>query len=71
MPSSRPKIVIYSDEETIEKLKIIANEDGRKVSNYCDVLIREHVKNYEKNNGNISIGDITQKGNNNIIKIGN
>lgn len=55
MPSSRPKIVVYSDRDTIEKIQYIAQKDKRKVSNYCDMLLQKHVAEYEKKNGLIRL----------------
>lgn len=55
MPSERPKIVIYSDKETIEKLLVISAKDKRKISNYCDMLIQKHIEEYETEHGEIKI----------------
>lgn len=55
MPSQRPKIVVYSDEETISKIQHIAQLDRRKVSNYCDLLIQDHIKTYEAEHGEIQL----------------
>lgn len=55
MPSQKPKIVIYSDNETIAKIQYIAEQDKRSASNYCDLLIQKHIKEYEAEHGKIDI----------------
>ena len=70
MPSKKPQILIRTSQELIDKLDIIAEKDSRSRSNLAEKIIIEYVEKYEQNNGNITIGDITQKGNNNTIKIG-
>lgn len=47
MPSSRPKIVIYSDEKTIRQLDEIAEKQKRSRANLCELIISEYL---EKNN---------------------
>lgn len=47
MPSSRPKIVIYSDEETIKRLDLIADKQKRSRANLCELIISEYLDNYE------------------------
>lgn len=55
MPSVRPKIVIYSDEKTIDKIQYIAELNKRKISNYCDILIQDHIRDFESKFGEIEI----------------
>lgn len=71
MPSKKPQILIRTSQELIDKLDIIAEKDSRSRSNLAEKIIIEYVEKYEQKNGNITIGDITQKGNNNTIRIGN
>lgn len=51
MATDKPKIVIYSDVYTIEKLDEIAKKNNRSRGNMADVIIKEYIENYEKNNG--------------------
>ena len=67
MPSSKPKIVIYSDNETISKLDIISSLLNRSRANLCETILKDYISNYETKNGNIIIGEIRQTGNNNSI----
>lgn len=47
MPSTRPKIVIYSDDETIQRLDKIADKQKRSRANLCELIISEYLDNYE------------------------
>lgn len=61
MPSQRPKIVVYSDEKTINKLQYIAQEEKRRVSNYCDILIQKHIAEYEQEHGKIVLPESVEE----------
>lgn len=53
MPSTKPKIVIRTDEEIVEKFSIIAEMENRSMSNLGETLIKNYIKEYERNNGEI------------------
>ena len=53
MPSNKPKIVIRTDEELIEKFETIAKRENRSMSNLGETIIKQYIDGYEKNNGNI------------------
>lgn len=55
MATNRPKIVIYSDERTLAKLQILAQNERRSVSNLCDLITHEYIKAYEAEHGTIEI----------------
>lgn len=59
------------NEELLEKIDYIAKESKRNRRQEMELALELHVEKFEKSNGNITIGDITQKGNNNTIHIGN
>ena len=42
--TSQEKISITMDEDLYEQLKVIADEDGRNVSNYINLTMRRHVR---------------------------
>lgn len=48
MPSTAPKIVIYTTEEIIKKLDEIAKEQNRSRANLCETIIKEFLSNYNK-----------------------
>lgn len=56
MPSKKPKIVIYTDQEIIDKLDVIAQNNDRSRANMSETIIKTYIKNYESQHGNISIG---------------
>ena len=62
MPSDKPKIVIRTEKDIIEKFNTIALEDNRSMSNLGEKLIKDYIKEYESRNGEITvnIGNIGQ-----------
>ena len=40
---TKSKIYISLDTETLEKIKVLAKEDNRNVSNYIDTVLRDHI----------------------------
>ena len=55
MPSTKPIIAVRTTEEIIEKMKFIAEENGRSVSKEVEMIIKKHIKRYEEDNGKIKI----------------
>lgn len=53
MPSYKPRITIYTDEETNRKIAHIAKEQNRSTSNYAEFLIKRDIQIYEKEHGEI------------------
>lgn len=66
MATERPKIVIYSDIETIQKLDEIAKENDRSRGKMADIIIKEFIKNKEINNPNIKNVNIGRDNNGNV-----
>lgn len=62
MPSTKPKIVIRTEQSTIDKFSSIAEQDNRSMSNLGEKLIKEYIRKYESENGeiNIKVGNIGQ-----------
>ena len=54
MPSQKPKIVIYTDLELIQKLDILANQENRSRANITETILKNFIQNYEMRNGNIT-----------------
>ena len=70
MPSTKPQILIRTNQELIDKLDILAKAKNRSRGNLAETILLEYVQNYEKQNGSISIGNlINQSGSNNTINI--
>lgn len=45
------------DNELMEKIRIIANQEDRPISKQIERVMREYVKQYEKEHGTIEIDD--------------
>lgn len=57
MPSYKPRITVYTDEITNEKLAYIAKTENRSSSNYTEYLIKREIKAYEAEHGEIQIAE--------------
>lgn len=58
------------DETILEKLNVIAENNCRTRNQEVEFALKQYVKTYESQHGNISIGDINISGGNNKIDIG-
>jgi hypothetical protein len=47
MPSTKPRVVIYLDEETLDKLKSWAEEERRTVNNLVKIFIEDALASRE------------------------
>lgn len=68
MPSTKPKIVIHTEKELIEKLDSIANKQNRSRANLAETILKEWIIEYENKNGNIIIQNNSHFGDININK---
>lgn len=59
MPSDKPKIVIYTDKEIIEKLDLIASKQNRSRGNMGETIIKEYIEQYEKEHGRIASAELS------------
>lgn len=48
MGITKQTISVRLDEETLEKLKELADKDQRTLSNYIQIVLRNYIKNLEK-----------------------
>lgn len=55
MPSTLPVIKVRTNEENIIKMKAIAKQHNRSVSNEIEILIEDYIAKYEKKHGVIEI----------------
>lgn len=55
MPSYKPRITVYTDEITNQKLAFIAKSENRSTSNYTEYLIKKDITAYEDKYGEIQI----------------
>ncbi|WP_082431294.1 ribbon-helix-helix domain-containing protein [[Clostridium] symbiosum] len=49
--------MIRTNNETVEKFKVIAEEENRSMSNLGEYLIKRYIKEYESEYGEIKIND--------------
>ncbi|MDC2909513.1 Arc family DNA-binding protein [Clostridioides difficile] len=55
MPSALPKYTLRINKILLEKIKYIAESEGRSANKEIEQLIKKHVESYEKINGKINI----------------
>ena len=58
MPSQKPVIAVRTTEEIINKMKHIAKNNNRSVSAETEMLIKQHIKQFEEKNGTINLEEI-------------
>lgn len=47
MPSKKPILTIRTDEELIEKLRVMSEKENRSMSNLAETILRDYVLSYE------------------------
>ncbi len=57
MPSSLPQFTIRIEPELLKKLRYVAEYNARSANREVEVLIREHVAQFEKVHGKISFDE--------------
>lgn len=58
MPSNKPIILVRTTEETIDKFKVICQEENRSMSKQAEKMILDLIKDYEQKNGTINVKNI-------------
>ena len=53
MPSTKPQFVIRADQNTIDKIKYIAERNERSATQEIVYLIKKEIETYEKEKGEI------------------
>lgn len=59
MPSKLPIIKANTKQINIDKMKVIAETNKRSMSKELELLIENHINNYEKEHGEIEITEET------------
>lgn len=57
MPSSLPQFTIRIEPELLKKLRYVAEYNARSANREVEVLIREHIAQFEKAHGKISFDE--------------
>lgn len=60
MPSKKPVLAIRTNKEIVEKIKYIAEKQNRSTSKEIEMLIKNHIMQYEQYNGTIKIPEDNQ-----------
>lgn len=55
MPSQLPKFTFRVDQDTLEKLRYIADSNFRTVNKELEMLVKTYIADYEKTNGVIPL----------------
>ena len=59
MSTDKPRLVIYTDQETINKLDSIAKAKNRSRGNLSETILKDYIKQYEKVNGRINSAELS------------
>lgn len=59
MATDKPRLVIYTDQETINKLDIMAKQQNRSRGNMCETIIKDYIQQYEQENGRINSAELS------------
>lgn len=69
MPSTKPRLMTYTEKDIIEKFEILAKKENRSMSKQLEYIVKEYIENYEKQNGKIDIKVGNIIGNNGTINM--
>ena len=70
MPSNKPRLMTYTEKETIEKFEIIAKKENRSMSKQLEYIVKQYINNYESANGTITTNKtINMQDNNGTINM--
>lgn len=64
MSTDKPRLVIYTDQETINKLDAIAKAQNRSRGNMSETILKDYIQRYEQENGRINSAELS------VTKIG-
>lgn len=53
MPSKKPMVTLRTEQETIDKLKYIADFENRSDNKQLEYILKEYIKNFENEHGTI------------------
>ena len=58
MPSDLPRYTLRIPQELLDKIRYIAEENGRSANKEIELMIKQRIKEYEAQNGVISATDL-------------
>ncbi len=61
MPSNMPRYTLRIPQELLDKIRYIAEENGRSANREIELMIKSRIKNYESERGEIEPTDLKPK----------
>ena len=58
MPSDLPRYTLRIPKEYLQKIRYIAEENGRSANKEIELMIKQRIKEYENKNGSINLSDL-------------
>lgn len=58
MPSDLPRYTLRIPKEYLQKIRYIAEENGRSANKEIELMIKQRIKEYENKNGSINPNDL-------------
>lgn len=58
MPSNLPRYTLRMPKEYLQKIRYIAEENGRSANKEIELMIKQRIKEYEQKNGPINLDDL-------------
>lgn len=58
MPSDLPRYTLRIPKEYLQKIRYIAEENGRSANKEIELMIKQRIKEYENENGSINLDDL-------------
>ena len=59
MPSDMPRVTLRIEQESIDKLKVIADENERSLNQEIVFTLKQRIKEYEEQKGRINTGKLS------------
>lgn len=58
MPSNLPRYTLRMSKEYLQKIRYIAEENGRSANKEIELMVKQRIKEYEQKNGPINLDDL-------------
>ena len=58
MPSNLPRYTLRMPKEYLQKIRYIAEENGRSANKEIELMVKHRIKEYEQKNGPINLDDL-------------
>lgn len=58
MASDLPRYTLRMSKEYLQKIRYIAEENGRSANKEIELMVKQRIKEYEQKNGSINLDDL-------------